>query len=431
MSAHRQRFLNVTTTIRADLACAIGIHLDQPYTGSLCLILKHLDKLPPTSITDAFGNVTLGQSFDVQILDRDQSVFVNQSSRQLVMKVMPFASNVSMKGSYLSTQLFVLATAPSASSSSPLQGCHLFFGLSEPSGVVYQLSCRQGRKVFESHINAHCRFVSDSKARVEHFDLENSIPISDLVPFENNHLDFGVVRNRPMLKDAHEAHVLDVEPSVFEPSAVPVDVADGPEPAFAFEARVAGFFLARFDAPKEGLKGLIQTAKGLLKGGIVAPGYICVKGTDRFELVGLVGVTNAHSTSLPGFTSFFQGIVVDLAVNLQDTIQGLMLLAIWIETVLEGQFHLLAFLRFDILLDRFFGDVAYASNIVAATPQAGQTRAQFGVPLPEHVRGKAFELVSQSLRRFGRVSRDKQADMIGRNLQGFDCHLQFSGFSVQ
>ena len=44
--------------------------------------------------------------------------------------------------------------------------------------------------------------------------------------------------------------------------------------------------------------------------------------------------------------------------------------------------------------------------------------------MTQGMRSKAFELIRQSLRRFGWVAFDKQVDVIGHDLQGLDLDLQ-------
>jgi hypothetical protein len=54
-------------------------------------------------------------------------------------------------------------------------------------------------------------------------------------------------------------------------------------------------------------------------------------------LVGLIGIADADATPLPGIPPFLEGGIVDLAVDFQDAVDHLALLAIGIEAVLVTQ----------------------------------------------------------------------------------------------
>jgi hypothetical protein len=292
----------------------------------------------------------------------------------------------------LASQLPVAAAGPLAASALPLQKRELLLGFPEPPWVRDHLASRERGEVDEAHINADPRPVSPLDLHIRQLDLQDHVPVADAIPLEHGHLDRASVGDRTMLEQADQPRVLDVESAISELDPVPVDVADRLEPVSTLEARVAGL-LTRPDAAEEGFERLVEPPERLLKRGVVAPCDISVEGAQLLELVGLIGVANAHAAAFPGIPSLLQRGVVHLAVGLQDAFECLTLLGVGIQPVLVAEHHLSPLLRLDVAANRLGRHVSGSADMVGARPEARISVSQLRELPSQHIGGVAFEPV--------------------------------------
>ena len=74
----RLRDRGLTST--APLGGAVGIHPHDPTTGAFSLVVKSLEEHAPTGIVNGPRQHRAGQSFDVQVFDRDHAEAVHQGA---------------------------------------------------------------------------------------------------------------------------------------------------------------------------------------------------------------------------------------------------------------------------------------------------------------------------------------------------------------
>lgn len=339
MLTFRESLGHNRTAARADLGRTVGVDPANQRTSFLGFVRQHKQELRPTGVSHTLAHVAAAEALDVQVFDSDETVLLHEPSRELVLEIPPLVGNVLVQPSDLAAQLSISTTAPFAASTLALEQGQFLFGLAKPTGVLDHLASGEGSEVSQAHIDPHSRTYLQFDVEVGQLDLENDVPVAQPVTLEDRHLDLASVGDRAMLKEPDETHVLDIESALFEPDPIVVDVADRLEPSSALEAWIAGF-LPLFDAPEEGFKSLVETTKGLLERGVVAPGNVGVEGTDRFELIGLVGVADAHAAAFPGVSSFLKSGVVDLAVGLQDAVARQALSFIGVKSELETEQHI-------------------------------------------------------------------------------------------
>ena len=163
---------------------------------------------------------------------------------------------------------------------------------------------------------------------------------------------------RTMPKQVDEAHPLDVEPALPDLHSIPVDVADRFELSPSLEAGVAGLLPLPQDGWKKTRKAFVQATESLF----------LVEGADEFELVGLIGVASVHPGPSPGFPPFPEGVVVDLAVDLQNAAKGFSLPVVGVETELVAQQYLFPSLGLDVAAYCLRRDLPGNPDVVGTDP---------------------------------------------------------------
>lgn len=434
MQTVRERLLNDTATPRASLGGVVGADLEHRLTSVLGFVRQHSKEITPTRVTHALGDVAAAQAVDVQILDGDEAEASNQFGRNLVVKVVTLVGNVFVQAAYLAGQFTIFATTPLAARAAALQNGKFFFRSAEPARIVNVLTCGQRSKGQQTHVYAHGRTDACLRFGVRQLKLEDDVPVAQIIPLEHGHFDLGVIRDSAVLEQPHQTDILDVEPSFFEPDTVTVDIAHRLVPTLALEARVSGF-LASFDAAKERPECFVQTAQGLLDRGVIEPGCILIELAQLLELVGLVIVIDADLALLPRHTAFLERSVIELAVNLQDTVKRLALLTIRVKAKLVTQQHLLARLFFNVAADRFSRYVACRADVVTARPQRRQAAVEPIKFFAQLVTSMPLEAVHDLAhrQRWGELS--KQVHVVRLNLKRNNVTLErlhlFANQSVQ
>ena len=90
------QFLGNLCTAQACLGRSSGIYFDELTTGALSLVRKHIKETPPAYIMYRLCQHSARHSFDVQVFYGNQSVAINNTTRNFVMKVTPLILNMSV-----------------------------------------------------------------------------------------------------------------------------------------------------------------------------------------------------------------------------------------------------------------------------------------------------------------------------------------------
>jgi hypothetical protein len=431
MLTFRKSLGDTSTTTRAILGSAVWVNRHIQSTSFCGFVLQHMQELCPSGVSHTLAHVAATQPHDVQILYDDEGMLPYQAVRQLVLKVPALVGHPLMQSPDLAAQFPVATAAPSVAGALALEQGQMFLGLSEPTRVLDHLAGGEGGEVYQAHVDPDGWSGSEGDVDVGQFHLKHDIPVADAVPLEDRHLDRAVVGNRAVLEQAHEAHVLYIYSAILEPDAVSVDVADRLEPATTFEAWVAGC-LAGLDATEEGLKGFVETAERLLERGEVAPGDVVIEGTNVLELVGLANVADADTAALPGVPSLLEGSVVHLAVDLQDAVERMALIAIRVQAVLVAQQHLsfpllpTPSLRLNVASDCLGRYFPGSANVIGSSPQRRQALLQPRELAAECVGCIAFEVMHDLTNSQDRRKLGEEMHVVLLYLQGNNLSLQLS-----
>jgi len=343
MNPVRQGLFDDATTLGANLGCIPGINPDNPTTSIPSFVAKHTQELSPGRITHTLRDVAAAKPFDVQVFDGDKIEFVDQSVRELVLKIPPLVGDVLMLFGNRMSQLSIALAALFCARPPVLSEGQLFFGGAKPTGVINLFACRQRSKKLKAHINADFGFAVGNKDGIGQGDLEDDMPVVQPVMLDDGLLDDAIVGDGAVLKDADVPDILDIKPAILQPKPIAVAEFERGEPPLAFEAGKP-WILALFTSPEERLESLVQTAEDLLTGGIVQLAQtIRVILANIFQLVGLVAIVDRDFLKSPVIPSLLKSSVVKQAPLLNQKIKITNLLFGWIETKLVATFHRLLF----------------------------------------------------------------------------------------
>ena len=333
MLTFRECLGNTSTTVGAILGRTVRANRHIQSTSIHSFVLQHMQELCPSGVSYTLAHVAATQTLDIQILDDDETILPYQAGRQLVLKVPALVRHPLVQSPDLAAQLPVAAAAPPVTGTLALEQSQFFLGFTEPARVLDHLAAGEGGKVCQPHVDPNGRSISEEDVDIGQSHLKDDVPVAGAVPLEDRHLDRAAIRDRAVLEQTHEAHVLYVQSVLLEPDAVVVDVADRLEPAVTLEARVAGS-LTCLDTAEKSSKRFVQPTQRLLERGEVAPGDVVVEGTNVLELVSLTTVADTDAAALPGVSALLEGSVVHLAVDLQDAVQRLALVSIRVQAEL-------------------------------------------------------------------------------------------------
>jgi hypothetical protein len=126
-----QLLIRDVTALAAHLSRVSGIYLDYHNTSLFRFVLQHVQEGTPTNVGYGLSEASPGETFDVQILMGDQTVGIDQFTRQLVVKVQSLVGDMLVKRRYALDGLLSAVTSPLASREMPLRPSQFSFGFSE------------------------------------------------------------------------------------------------------------------------------------------------------------------------------------------------------------------------------------------------------------------------------------------------------------
>src|SRR5262249_54657070 len=259
-------------------------------------------------------------------------------------------------------------------------------------------------------------------------DAEADIPLATLT-LEREHLDRTI--DRAMQFDLDVSNALDVETRSRQAAAIAI-AGEGVavKASSRLKARISGFKTSH-DAAKESFEGLVNAPQDILCRRKVRQTEMS-SAADLFELVSLTVVVQRDTRALVGIATFLQCGIVQATGFAKLGIQCLVLCSSREEAVLVGLTHLRpSLLVFDVAAHRGFRDVANRADIVAATPQRRQLRAQMPEFLPQDTRGVAFELCRKLRRSHAGIALNTQVDVIRHHVQCVQRGFQLLSFRGQ
>ena len=316
-----------------SLAGAVGVNPDQRPTSVFSFVGELGQETAPSGVVDRLGQHPTGQPLDVQVLHGNQVVGVNDLPGDLVVEVRPLVANVNVD-----PLKFLYGLVPPVAA--PLPTGHLALGsaksgLRDPvvPGVLEDTTIAQDREALQPHVDAHGLAGGGQRLSSGDFNAKAGVPFPAL-PFQGERLDLPI--QEPVKLDLDFPHALDVKASIVPELAAVAVGREGVavEPGPGFEPGEACFMTSP-DSAEESSVGLVDPPQHVLAGGVV--GQPQVSGDpNRFELVGLGVVVDRDAAHAPGIPALLEGGVVEPTGFGQLEAQGLGLLPVGIEAVLEG-----------------------------------------------------------------------------------------------
>lgn len=335
MPAIRERLTNGCPT-GACLTRATRVNFYQQSPGAFSLVRKHKDKVRPPSIVNTLSEHSARQSFDVQILDRDQSILVDQRTTKLVVEVAPLVACYNVRPLQQENGLAPAIRPFLATADAALGDSQRGLSVPIPSRVLNGRTVAQGSEVRQADIHSDCARAEWQRSRLD-FASEQRIPTSGLT-LDGQSLNVSLkwtVNLNANLADFRDAQFISLK-----------DIADQPQRETVIaprrtEARVARL-LPCFHTSKKRLKRKIDALQSRLQRPGVDRGHVLTDRPDRRELKILIEPRNRLPFQLPSITSLLKRCVVKLAANRQLSVERFRLSFRWIDSISESAYYLVS-----------------------------------------------------------------------------------------
>src|SRR5579859_286688 len=438
MRSLRQVFLDQNTTATAHLRGVGSLHKHEERTSIYRFVRQQCLEGSQSRIVRGQRQVGIvSHEGQFEVFQGNQAVMLDQPGGEFVPEISANASNMFVQTGYDLALVLAPEAALLGTRQATLRPAQFGQRLPQPTRVVNEGAIREGQQAQQAHVDTHVGLAVEQGERqlaLRQFQHEVDVPSAGLA-LENDVLDDGPIGHFTVQLDLDVADVLHVQDEavvhlvVFQAATVPVGVLDALEACRSFVARIARR-LPGFQASKVGAVRFVQAAQGVLDTGSV--------GEHPFLFAPLPEVGPLCDSFLVfalRFKAEFglgEGIIVHVLVFEQEPIQKDSFTFARVQPVFVAAFHRSGtLLRLDIGFHSLFRDCPDTADVVAAAPQAGQTRTQFGILLPQLPRGEALELIRQAMRSLTGWGREKQVDVVGHDFKRLNRHLQLRRFLLQ
>jgi hypothetical protein len=311
----------------ARLRSASGIHSNKHAPGAFSLVRDHVQELSPACIIDRLREHPRSQAFYIQILDRDQSVFVDQLPRFFVVKVRALTADVSVYALKNLHGLTPPVRAFCATAYTPLRDPQAGSPRAVVARILNRSAVAQSRQRSQSNVHADCVRVEGQRLRLN-FASQDRKP-SACFTFDGQRLDRAF--DWSVEFDSDVADLRDAE-LVTGQSVADLSEGHGVITTNRLETRIARLLLY-LHATKERLKGQINTLQDIFKGVGVYFGYVRANGFDFCKLTCLRFIPNRLAFYPPSIAPFLKSGIVKLAADCQLPVERLCLPLAWIDSV--------------------------------------------------------------------------------------------------
>jgi len=418
-----KRFRNIrqAPAAGADLRSPVGVYPDKLPTSVFCFVGELGQERTPSRIADRLRQHTLGQRFDIQILDSNKAVGIHQLPAEFMLEVRPLISDVSMSLLEAEDSLPSPDTALFASGNLPLSTAKASQSLLEVTRVGHKLTIGKCSKRIKPHINADSTHRSYRRPDINN-NAKAGIPLAAIM-FKGQSLNLTGDRAMHLQFDGADSLNLELPTLGKVASVSPGREGIAIEPVPGLEAGIARFLASLYPA-KESFKGLVNPPEHILAGRVVSESEVS-RIPNLFELIGLVVVVEADPLHPPRLTPFLESCIIKRAGFRQLMFKSCSLFPVWIKAVFEcSALHLFTLLLLNISSYRLFTDVTHSSNIVAARPQGRQFRPQCWEFRAKYMRRVSLKLVNDMLDRLSRFTSDKNVDVVRHNLNRFNLNTK-------
>ena len=293
-------------------------------TACYSFVFQEAYESSPSSITNlSCPEAIIHHTFDVQLLDSDNGIFVCDFPAQLVQEVSPLICNfdvlfVQSENSFSSVTASFLLSAQSS-----VQEFEFLFGFDKEVRICNLLSVGKCSKAFQSDINADLFSRRMNDFSVGQFAGEDSKPLSSFVLFDCQSLNFSF--GDSVKNDWKISNLAQLQPFVgenFESGLWKSYAIDS-----ALETRKSFFFAGLvLDSAKEVLKSFVNPVRNILCD-------LRMNLKSSFYDVVVVKFVERNIAKLVGIDGKSKKLIIDCLASLERINQSNFLLARRIQTI--------------------------------------------------------------------------------------------------
>jgi len=293
---------------RATLARSTRIDGNQQSSSVLSFVRQLREERRPSCIVYRFSKKTTGQTFYVQVFDKNYSVAVDDLSRQLVLKIVALVENFAVNPGYQANR-FLPALRELLSTCYPtLCSTKALLRFFEPTRIINSPSVAPRHERQQPDIQSNrlivrwqwFRFYDATETGIPHAVLTFEVESFNLTLDRTVQLNLDVANLRKR-KAATQ----------FESG---LRIGEGVVAALGTKARKPRY-LSTLAAKKKGLESLVHPAQRILQNLTVHRSNVLSNGFDVWELLRLLDVVDALAVRRPGLTTFLQGRVVQFSTH--------------------------------------------------------------------------------------------------------------------
>jgi hypothetical protein len=327
----------------AGLRRATRIDLHQHTTGAFCLVREIENEGRPRCVANAFSKHPAHQSLNVQILDRDETVFVSHGTRHFVKEVPTLIASVVVEPSQKKYCLAAAGRSFLPSRNAPLQSTQFTLCGAKVTRIINCRPITQRRESSQTNINTDCVRTKGQRLRIA-IDYEQREPLTrfslDRESFYHPNqpamqFDFNVT-------DLRQPDLVSVNYMAELPERQTVVSGNGPESRIA---RIVG----SFHSTEECFESKIDSLQSVLKDVRVYCRYVLANLFNLCNLKRLIVVGDRLTLKSPRVAAFLKCGIVKLAAESQLGVQGTRLVNARIESVSEYLNHSIVILHLKYL----------------------------------------------------------------------------------
>ncbi len=331
--ADRQVFLDHRAA-GTGLACISRIDFYQLTPGTLSLVREFMKEAAPRSIVNLLRENAARHPLDVQLLDSDKVEFIDQMPRKFVLKIRSLIENLLMDRPQNGNSFTPAVRAFLSSGNAPLGDAQFLGGRCVVFPVFDLRTVRESGEVLDANINAGVVAGVGQWIGRDFCTGGNCVPLD---PFTfDDHL-FDRAFNGSVQFDFDQPNVGQSE--FIAEKSKPLAVIDKAiEKVCTFEAWVARF-IARFDAPKEGLEGSIYLPQYFSTDSRLDVAIFRAKLANLGNLPALLIKRNIYPIEVPSVPSLLKRGVIEFTTQIKRALQFCYLLTVGVQSEFVGFAH--------------------------------------------------------------------------------------------
>lgn len=323
-----ERFADLCSA-QAHLTRTTRINLHKHASSLFRFVREHKEKVRPSSVVDGLCKHAAGETLNIKVFDRYQSVVVRDLPRFCVMKISALISNVVVESCEQQHGLSSTVRVPLTARNASLQASELCLCRAEPTRVFDLSSVAQRCEVVNADVNTDHAGIERQRIRFV-FDGEQSKPTTGLV------LDgeaFDRTFKLSMQPDTHVANLRQSQAFPDQPMSGSA-VCDAVIAAHGAKPWISSLLSSLYPS-KESRECQVNTFQRFLQNVRVNSRHVIADLLNLCQLTILIEPGDRLSLKSPRVTAFPQRGVVQLAAKGKLFIQDLCLALCGINPIAE------------------------------------------------------------------------------------------------